>query len=392
MIGTTVSHYQILDKLGSGGMGVVYRARDLKLDRIVALKFLSSELNLSGDERRRFVREAKAASALDHPNIGVVFDIDETSDGQTFIVMAYYPGQTLKQKIAASPPLDEIIGITIQVAQGLAKAHAQGIVHRDIKPSNVIVTADGVPKIIDFGLATVSDATLSIGSSSKGTPAYMSSEQSLGQDVDARTDLWALGVMLYEIVTGRAPFSGSSVAAILFEVVHQEPKRPHELHADVDPELERIVLKALAKKREDRYSTATELARDLAAFRTGLSAPPLTTVAPVATRAVWRKPIAIVACLAMVLLTAGGLFRITSWQREHQRVAADVARLTRDGEFASAFTRAKATGPRSLKISGQRCPSWSTSRPRPRVPRSAGRTTRRRRPRGSLSDGLRSPR
>ncbi len=343
MTGQTVSHYEILDKLGSGGMGVVYRARDLKLDRTVALKFLSSELSISEEERKRFVREARAASALDHPNIGVVFDIDETPDGQTFIVMAYYPGETLKQKIANRPALDQTIGIAIQIAQGLAKAHSQGIIHRDIKPSNIIVTRDGVPKIIDFGLAMVSDSTLSIAAAVKGTPAYMSPEQALGEDVDARTDLWALGVMLYEILTGQPPFSGSSAMAILFEVVHHEPKRPREIRAAVDPELERIALKALAKKREDRYSSAAELARDLSAFQTSLSAPTLSTLTPVAKHAARRKPIAIAAGLAVVL-AGGAFFLITSSQRERQRAAADVTRLTRSGEFASAFIRAQAAG------------------------------------------------
>jgi dienelactone hydrolase/predicted Ser/Thr protein kinase len=344
MIGSTVSHYEILDRLGRGGMGVVYRARDLKLDRMVALKFLATELTMSQAERKRFIREAKAASALDHPNIGIVFDIDETPDGQTFIAMAYYPGETLKERAAARPPLDETIGIAIQVAQGLAKAHSQGIVHRDIKPSNIIVTGDGVAKIIDFGLATVSDATLSTTATAKGTPAYMSPEQSLGEEVDARTDVWAFGVMLYEIVTGRLPFSGSSPAALLFEVVHHEPKPVREFTADVHPELERIILKALSKKREDRYSSAAALARDLAAFHTGLTTPSVTAIAPVATRAASAKSIAIVALLAVLVLAGAGLFRIASSQREHQRVAADVARLSGDGEFASAFIRAKAAG------------------------------------------------
>ncbi|MBI1790682.1 MAG: protein kinase, partial [Acidobacteria bacterium] len=343
MTGQTVSHYEILDKLGSGGMGVVYRARDLKLDRTVALKFLSSELSMSEEERKRFVREAKAASALDHANIGVVFDIDEAPDGQTFIAMAYYPGETLKQKIAARPALDQTIGVAIQIAQGLAKAHAQGIVHRDIKPSNIIVTGDGVPKIIDFGLAMVSDATMSVAASAKGTPAYMSPEQAVGEDVDARTDLWALGAMLYEMLTGKLPFPGSSATAILFEVVHHEPKRPGEIRGDIDPELERIVLKALAKKREDRYASAAEIVRDLSTFQTSLSAPTLTTIAPVAKPSARRKPIAIAAGLAVVL-AGGAFFRITSSQRERQRMAADVARLTRDGDFASAFIRANAAG------------------------------------------------
>jgi serine/threonine-protein kinase len=193
MIGQRVSHYEILDKLGSGGMGVVYRARDLKLDRTVALKFLSSELSMSAEERNRFVREAKAASALDHPNIGVVFDIDETPDGQTFIAMAYYAGETLKQRMAARPALDQNIGVAIQVAQGLAKAHSQGIIHRDIKPSNIIVTSDGVAKIIDFGLAMASDATLSLAAAARGTPAICrpTSRRGGGRCTDGRLGVGA---------------------------------------------------------------------------------------------------------------------------------------------------------------------------------------------------------
>ena len=205
MTGQTVSHYEILDKLGSGGMGVVYRARDLKLDRTVALKFLSSARSMGAEEHKRFVREAKAASALDHPNIGVVFEIDETPDGQTFIAMAYYAGETLKQKMAACPALDQNLGFAIQIAQGLAKAHSQGIIHRDIKPANIIVTGDGVPKIIDFGLAMVSDATVSMAATVQGTPAYMSPEQAVGEEVDARTDLWALGVPLLVFWLSRPP-------------------------------------------------------------------------------------------------------------------------------------------------------------------------------------------
>jgi dienelactone hydrolase len=343
MTGQTVSHYEILDKLGSGGMGVVYRARDLKLDRTVALKFLSSHLGMSDHERKRFAREAKASSALDHPNIGVVFDIDGTPDGQTFIVMAYYAGETMKHKIASHPPLDQSIGLVIQVAQGLAKAHSEGIIHRDIKPSNIIVTTDGVPKIIDFGLAVVSNATLTIPATATGTPAYMSPEQALGEVADARTDLWALGVMLYEILTGMLPFRGSSTTAILFEVVHQDPTPPRAICGGIDPELERIVLKALAKKRDDRYSSAAEIARDLSAFQIGLGAPKIGALTPVAKPAAWRKPVAVTAGLA-VLLAGGALFRITSLQHEHQRAAADVIGLTRDGQFASAFIRAKAAG------------------------------------------------
>ena len=341
MIGSTVSHYEILDRVGAGGMGVVYRARDLRLDRIVALKFLSPQLSLNPEERKRFVREAQAASALDHLNIGVVFDVDEAPDGRTFIVMAFYSGETLKQKLAVGVPLEATLGIIIQVAEGLGRAHTLGIVHRDIKPSNIIVTADGVAKIIDFGLATAADATVSLAANARGTPAYMSPEQCLGADVDARTDVWALGVTLYEMVTGTLPFSGSSATAVLFQVVHQEPKPMREVRPDVDPELERIVLKALAKKREARYPSADMLAKDLVAFKATLNAPARAMVAPNAA----RRSIAIAVGLALVALTGAALFFWwTSVQREHQRVAGEVAGLIRKGDLTSAFILAKTAG------------------------------------------------
>lgn len=336
MIGSTVSHYEILDRVGAGGMGVVYRARDLRLDRIVALKFLSPELSLNLDERKRFVREAQAASALDHPNIGVVFDVDEAPDGRTFIAMAYYSGETLKQKLAVGSRA-EALGIIIQVAQGLGSAHALGIVHRDIKPSNIIVTAEGIAKIIDFGLATAADATVSVAASARGTPAYMSPEQCVGGDTDARADVWALGVTLYEMATGTLPFSGSNATSILFQVVHQQPKPMRELRPDVHPELERIVMRALAKNREDRYPSADMLARDLVAFNATLSAPAGTMVAPKAT----RRSIAIAVVALVALLTSAAVLWWMKVEREHQRIAGEVARLTRDGDFTSAFILAK---------------------------------------------------
>lgn len=339
MIGSTVSHYEILDRVGAGGMGVVYRARDLRLGRLVALKFLPPELSLNPEERKRLVREAQAASALDHPNIAVVFDVDEAPDGRTFIAMAYYPGETLKQKLAAGSRA-QALDIIIQVAHALGSAHARGIVHRDIKPSNIIVTAEGVAKIIDFGLATAADATVSLAASARGTPAYMSPEQCLGADVDARTDVWALGVTLYEMATGTLPFCGTSATAILFQVVHQQPKPMRELRPDVDPELERIVMKALAKKREERYPSADALARDLVAFNAAQSAAARTMVAPKAA----RRSIAISAGVAVLVLTSAGVFWLTHVEREHQRIAGEVTRLTRDGAFTSAFILAKTAG------------------------------------------------
>ena len=209
MIGRTISNYQILEKLGEGGMGVVYKAQDTRLDRAVALKFLPAELTSDPEAGQRFVDEARAASALDHPNICNVHDIVQTDDGRIFIVMAYYEGETLKNKIDRGPlTIEEAVDIAIQLAQGLAKAHEQGIVHRDIKPANLIITSDGTAKIVDFGLAKLTGIGLVQTTSGKGTIAYMCPEQIRGHPVDHRCDLWALGVLLYEMLTGRLPFQG----------------------------------------------------------------------------------------------------------------------------------------------------------------------------------------
>ena len=211
----TVSHYKILEHLGGGGMGIVYKAQDLKLDRDVALKFLPPEFTRDPDAKQRFMQEAKAASSLQHPNICTIHDIDQTEDGQIFIVMDLYEGETLKSKIERGPTsIDEAVEIALQMARGLAKAHEHGIVHRDIKPANVIVTRDGLVKIIDFGLAKLTGRTMltKIGSTI-GTAAYMSPEQARGEDVDQRTDIWSLGVVLYEMLTGRLPFRGDHESA-----------------------------------------------------------------------------------------------------------------------------------------------------------------------------------
>ena len=199
MIGKTISHYRIIEKLGEGGMGVVYKAEDLKLGRPVALKFLSSSI-VDDKTRQRFIHEARAASALEHPNICAIHEIDETPEGQMFIVMPCYEGESLQAKIERGPlKLDEAVEIAIQVASGLAKAHEKGIVHRDIKPGNIFVTSDGLAKIVDFGLAKLSGQTkLTRTGAAPGTVSYMSPEQLRGGDIDHRSDIWALGVVLYE--------------------------------------------------------------------------------------------------------------------------------------------------------------------------------------------------
>ncbi len=210
MIGKTISHYKILEKLGGGGMGVVYKAQDIKLKRTVALKFLPPELTREEEAKERFVHEAQSASALQHNNICTIHDIDDTDDGQMFICMDYYDGETLKKKIERGPlSVEEAIDITTQIARGLERAHEQKIVHRDIKPANLMVTSDGVVKIVDFGLAKLAGkTTVTKTGTTVGTVAYMSPEQARGEAVDHRTDIWALGVVLYEMLTGQLPFKG----------------------------------------------------------------------------------------------------------------------------------------------------------------------------------------
>ncbi len=216
MIGRTVAQYDIVAKLGGGGMGVVYRARDTRLGRAVALKFLPPQWSHDEGAKQRFLREAQAASATNHRNICVIHDIGQTDDGQLFIVMAHYEGQTLKQKLEAGAlPLAEALELATEIAEGLARAHAQGVVHRDIKPGNLMVTDDGV-KILDFGLAKFADALqLTIPGTTVGTVAYMSPEQARGEAADERSDIWALGVVLYEVLTGEVPFKGTYPEATL---------------------------------------------------------------------------------------------------------------------------------------------------------------------------------
>jgi serine/threonine protein kinase/tetratricopeptide (TPR) repeat protein len=260
MIGQTISHYKILSKLGEGGMGVVYKAEDTKLHRCVALKFIPPSVK-DDQTRKRFVQEAQAASSLEHPNICSIHEIDETPDGQMFIVMPCYDGESLAARIQRGPMgFDEATDIAIQVASGLAKAHEKGIVHRDIKPGNILITNDGVAKIVDFGLAKLSGRTkLTRTGTSPGTVSYMSPEQLKGADVDHRTDIWALGVVLFEMITGETPFRGEYEQAMSYSIVNEAPKPIRSLRSDVPVEMERLVEKTLSKNPSERYQKAREL-------------------------------------------------------------------------------------------------------------------------------------
>jgi serine/threonine protein kinase/Tol biopolymer transport system component len=256
LIGSTVSHYRILDRLGGGGMGEVYKAVDLKLDRPVALKFLASQRGASEEARRRFLREARAASALDHPNICTVHEIDETADGALFIAMALCEGETLRDRIARGPlAIPEAIGIAGQIAAGLAAAHERGVVHRDVKPGNVMVAPGGRVKIVDFGLAKLADQSrITRAGTVMGTMVYMAPEQLRGEVTDHRTDVWSLGVVIYEMLTGRPPFGGASETEVVLAILKRPVSSMAALRPDVPPALERVVTRALAKDPEARHA------------------------------------------------------------------------------------------------------------------------------------------
>ena len=266
--GDHVGNYQILGVAGVGGMGMVYRALDVKLERLVALKFLPDELVATEADKERFLREARTASSLDHPNISVIHGIEEAPDGRSYIVMAFYEGETLARKISRGPlPLGEAVDIAIQTARGLVAAHSRAVIHRDIKPGNIILTQQNVAKILDFGLARVNtsaDSTQTL--SSAGTIGYMSPEQTLGRPVDQRTDIWALGIVIAEIITGRNPFHRESPPRTIFAILNEAPKLADQIPLD----LQRIIYRSLSKDAATRYRSASEMLADLEAFRSQL--------------------------------------------------------------------------------------------------------------------------
>jgi serine/threonine-protein kinase len=278
MIGWMLSQYRILEKIGEGAMGVIFKARDEKNGRIVALKLLPPYISSAGRQsmrlaRQRFILEAKAASSLDHPHIGTIYEIAETEGGETFIAMAHYEGENLAQKISQGPlELDEAIMITMQVAQALQKVHQNGIVHRDIKPANILLTTEDSAKLIDFGLAKLADtARITRRGTTVGTLTYMSPEQARGEDVDERTDLWSLGVVLFEMLTGQPPFPGDNDRVVYHNILNEEPLTPGSQPKGIPPALNPILRHALAKNRTRRYQSAGEFLVDLRELRKGRS-------------------------------------------------------------------------------------------------------------------------
>jgi len=330
MIGQTVSHYKIVEELGGGGMGVVYKAEDTKLKRIVALKFLPPELTRDEDSKARFIHEAQAASALQHHNICTIHEIDETKDGKLFICMDCYEGETLKQRVAKAPrPVGESLDIVLQIAEGLSNAHEADVVHRDIKPANVMVTRDGVVKIVDFGLAKLAGQTrVTKTGTTVGTVAYMSSEQAQGKDIDGRTDIWSMGVLLYELLTGQLPFRGDHEAAVVYSIINTDPEPLASHRTDLPGEMQGIIDKCLAKEIDQRYQSASELKRDLKDLRdsisTGRSALTGGTSRSQSTKSASRRwgVIAIVALLIVV-----GIVAVTTRLRGPQGPPLDEASL-----------------------------------------------------------------
>lgn len=308
MIGRAVSHYRVLEEVGSGGMGIVYLAEDVRLNRKAALKFLPPAIARDPQAEGRLLREAQAASTLDHPNIATVYEIGEW-EGQLFIAMAYYKGETLRRRIErGTMPIDEVATIAAQIADGLATAHAAGIVHRDLKPANVLITPQGQVKILDFGLAKLVSAeretalSMTGPGTTLGTVAYMAPEQARGLFVDQRADVWSFGAVLYEMLTGRTPFTGNSLTAILLSLATETPAPVRSLRPDTPPELERLITGALQKDPDRRTPTIAEISAQIGEYRARVSG--AHAVVPTVPRSAWRHPGIVGATAVLIVLAA----------------------------------------------------------------------------------------
>ena len=356
MIGQTISHYRILEKLGAGGMGVVFKAQDVRLDRAVALKFLPENLLHDSLALERFRRESHAASALNHPNICTIYDIGEQDD-RPFIAMEFIDGDTLRHHIPGQPlAIEEILNLGIQIADALDAAHAQGIVHRDIKPANIFVTKRGQAKVLDFGLAKLlpkdilnsaqpagssnsTEESVSIVGLISGTPSYMSPEQVRGDDLDARTDLFALGLLLYEMATGRQAFSGNTGGMVIEAILSRAPAPAHTLNPEISPDLEKIINRSLQKDRNQRYQTAADIRSDLQALKRNIESGHSVTVRvpplPAIFRYRWAAGSAAVV-LVVGLVMAGWLYntrRAHALNETDTLVLADFINKTGDSVF-----------------------------------------------------------
>jgi eukaryotic-like serine/threonine-protein kinase len=362
MIGQTISHYRIVEKLGGGGMGVVYKAEDTRLGRFVALKFLPEGVTQAPQALERFRREAKAASALNHPNICTIYEVDE-HEGRPFIAMELLTGVTLSHRIAGRPlPPEQIVALGAELSDALDAAHSEGIIHRDIKPGNIFVTKRGQAKLLDFGLAKAVSVRRSVGEqggqsqlptatmdesltstgSAMGTIAYMSPEQARGEELDARSDIFSLGAVLYEMATGKQPFEGTTSAVIFDGILHQVPPSPIHLNPALPEELEKIICKALEKDREKRYQSARELVENLKELLQRLSSGAAATVP--ASRMIRRPQLAVPLTVVLLLIAGGSIwfFRHNSqvrWARE--QAIPKISRLVEERDFVAAFDLAE---------------------------------------------------
>ena len=327
--------YRILDVVGRGGMGIVYKAEDTKLKRSVALKFLPPELIQDKEAKERFILEAQTAAALSHPNICTIHEINE-QEGESFIAMEYVDGENLRIKLQKGPlEVEEVLDIAIQVAQGLDEAHKKNIIHRDIKSANIMVTEKGQAKVMDFGLAKVKGGTLlTREGTTLGTVAYMSPEQARGEKVDHRSDIWSLGVVLYEMLSGKLPFKGDREASILYSVVHEEPKPLKEIKRDLPPELQQIINRALRKKPESRYASAEDMLRDLRKYQDSIKAEELGALnLRTFIRRIRRPRVAIPAICVVILIALASIWFFNRqakirWAREE--ILPEVERLVEE--------------------------------------------------------------